>query len=137
MVWCRVRTHLVGERPRWIPVAFAAGAVAAVALELFLAVLGTGPGFAVVTVVTYVLGAAGLTRLVLRWPGGLVTVWASVFPPMFAFAWRLFSYVGPGPSFGQILGPAVAYTLGVGTVWYALGIALLTPPGDSLARSAR
>ncbi|ELZ25014.1 hypothetical protein C475_10724, partial [Halosimplex carlsbadense 2-9-1] len=114
-----------------------AGVAAAVALELFLAVLSAGSGFAVLTVVTYVIGAAGLTRLVLRWSGGFVTTWAAVFPPMFAFAWRLFSYAGPGPSFGQILGPAVAYTLGVGTVWYALGAALLTPPGASLARLTR
>jgi|GEM_PF-3596771 len=132
-----LRGHVVGERPKRIPVAFAVGVVAAIALELFLAVLSAGPGFAVLTVVTYVLGAAGVTRLVLRWSGGLVTVWAGVFPPMFAFAWRLFSYVGPGPSVGQFLGPAVAYTLGVGTVWYALGVVLLTPPGDSLARPAR
>jgi hypothetical protein len=137
MRWDRLRTHVVGERPTRIPVAFAVGVAAAVALELFLAILGAGGGFAVVTVVTYVLGAAGLTYLMLRWSGGLVTVWAGVFPSMFAFVWRLFSYVGPGPSFGQILGPALAYTLGVGTVWYVLGIALLTPPGDSLARPAR
>ncbi|QLH79526.1 hypothetical protein HZS55_20500 [Halosimplex rubrum] len=133
----RLRAHVVGERPKRIPVAFGVGVAAAVALELLLAALGASGGFAVVTVVTYVLGAAGLTRLVLRWSGGLVTVWGGVFPLMFAFAWRLFSYVGPGPSFGQILGPAVAYTVGVGTVWYALGIALLTPPGDSLARPTR
>lgn len=119
----RPRTHLVGERPRRIPIAFAAGVAAAVALELFLAVLGAGGGFAVVTVVTYVLGAAGMTRFVFRRSSGLGIVWAGVFPPMFAFAWRLFSYVGPGPSFGQILGPAVAYALGVGTVLYVLGVA--------------
>ncbi|QPV62396.1 hypothetical protein I7X12_16880 [Halosimplex litoreum] len=60
----RLRTHLVGERPKRTPVAFAVGVAAAVALELFLAILGAGGGFAVVTVVSYVIGTAGLTRLV-------------------------------------------------------------------------
>ncbi|QLH84507.1 hypothetical protein [Halosimplex pelagicum] len=123
MIRDRLRAHVVGERPRSIPLGFAVGVVVALALELVLAVLGTGPGFAVLTVVTYVLGAAGLTRLVFRWSGGLVTVWAAVFPPMVAFAWRLFSYVGPGPGIDQLLGPAVAYTLGLGTVLYVLGAA--------------
>lgn len=124
MVGTRLRRHVLGENPRRIPAAFAAGVAATVALELFLAVLSAGPGFAVLTVVTYVLGAAGLTCLAFRWSGGLVAVWAAVFPAMFAFAWRLFSYVGvPGPGVGQILGPAAGYTLGLGTVLYGLGTA--------------
>ncbi|WP_135363119.1 hypothetical protein [Halosimplex halophilum] len=119
----RLWAHVVGERPRWIPVAFAVGVAAAVGLELFLAVLGTGPGFAVLTVIAYLVGAAALTHLVLRWSGGVVTAWAAAFPSMYAFAWRFFSYVGmPPPDLGRFLPPAVALTLGVGTALYVLGI---------------
>ncbi|WP_436906675.1 hypothetical protein [Halosimplex marinum] len=120
-----LRAHVVGERPKLIPAAFAVGVVAAVAFELFLAVLGTGPGFAVLTVIAYLVGAAALIRLVLRWSGGVVTAWAAAFPSMYAFAWRLFSYVGmPPPDLGRFLPPAVALTLGVGTALYVLGTAV-------------
>lgn len=120
----RIRTHVLGERLRQVPVAFAVGVVAALALELFLALLETGPGFAVLTVITYLVGAAALTSLALRWSGGLVTVWAIAFPAMYAFAWRLFSAVGtPPPRASRFLAPAAALTLGVGTALYVLGTA--------------
>ncbi|WP_123537412.1 hypothetical protein [Halosimplex salinum] len=121
----RIRSHLLGERLRTVPLAFTVGFVAAIALELFLAVLGTGPGFAVLTVVAYLVVGAALTRLVLRWSGGLITAWAAAFPAMYAFAWRLFSFVGMPPTgAGQFLQPAVELTLGVGTALYVLGVAV-------------